>query len=165
MFMVMASQRCHFIIFWPHCFYKRSHVLHIIISWYVTCHTVHWLLSRPSLAWVWLCCTWCSLPSFTPNEFNEESDYILMFNCGEFQVPPCLQPSASNVSKLVRKSLWLVGILNQEKFGYTQECGNYQPSPTTPITSFSSNFWTSLEACPAFPESFIIWAIIFFIPF
>ena len=50
MFMVMASQRCHFIIFWPHCFYKRSHVLHIIISWYVTCHTVHWLLSRLSLA-------------------------------------------------------------------------------------------------------------------
>lgn len=162
MFIAMASRRCHFIIFWPHCFYRRSHVLHIFISWYVTHLTVHWLLPRFSLSWVWLWCTWCSLRSFTPIEFNEESDSTLMCRVSSSPMSSTLCLKCEQTAKEI---LVAGGNFKPRKFGYTQEHKNYQSSPTTPITSFSSNFWTSLEACPAFPESFIIWAIIFFIPF
>lgn len=71
--------------------------------------------------------------------------------------------SASNVSKLLTKSLWLVGILNQESLGTHRNTRIINPAPR-PITSFSSNFWTSLEACLAFPKKFILWAIIFSFP-
>lgn len=155
----MASQRCHFIIFWPHCFYRRSHVL---VSWYVTRLTVHWLLPRFSLSWVWLWRTWCSLRSFTPIEFNEESDSILMCRVSS---SPMSSTLCLKCEQTANEILVAGGNFKPRKFGYTQEHKNYQSSPTTPIASFSSNFWTSLEACLAFPKSFILWAIIFFIPF
>lgn len=128
MFIAMASQRCHFIIFWPHCFYRRSHVL---VSWYVTRPTVHWLLYH-FLFHVGFDCdalgvVYVHLPllSLMRN--------LTLFWCAEFQVPHVFNPLPQMWVKLLTKSLWLVGILNQESLGTHRNTRIINPAPRLPL--------------------------------
>lgn len=117
----------------------------------------HWFLSRLSLSWRRFRCTWVWLPCILL-EFNEEADSIsdVTADTSSPTIPSCLK-SERALSQARCSLLWCWREFQTRPACHSHECHR---RPMAPTTALLIHFETGLGACPAFPKSLIVWAII-----
>lgn len=117
----------------------------------------HWFLSRLSLSWRRFRCTRVWLPCILL-EFNEEADSIfdVTADISSPTIPSCLK-SERAISQARCSLLWCWREFQTRPACHTHKCHR---RPMAPTTALLIHFETCLGACPAFPKSLIVWAII-----